>query len=273
MVSREEVASSLFRMATPSSMQNTSAICISIISHNQIAMVRELFDDFNNICNPRNFRVILTVNAPEEHSDIETDNLFELTVLRNNAPKGFAENHNTAFIHCDCDYFCVMNPDLRLSMDPFPPMLAILVGSNIGILAPLVLNDVGAIENSYRDFPRPMEILLKALGMVKPLQPIRNQSLFSPDWVAGMFMLFPAHIFGMMGGFDSRYFLYYEDVDICTRLTLRSFPVAVTGDASVIHLAQRHSHKKIRYLLWHIASVLRYFLSEPYRQIMKQRKR
>lgn len=50
-----------------------------------------------------------------------------------------------------------------------------------------------------------------------------NEKIIYPDWVGGMFMLFRRETFAQLGGFDQRYFLYYEDVDLCARLNLQGY--------------------------------------------------
>jgi len=80
-----------------------------------------------------------------------------------------------------------------------------------------------------------------------------------------MFMLFRADTYREIDGFDERYFLYYEDVDICARLRQRGYDVRLVPAASVIHAARRDSHRRARYLAWHIRSTLRFWRSEACR--------
>jgi GT2 family glycosyltransferase len=87
---------------------------------------------------------------------------------------------------------------------------------------------------------------------------------FFPDWVGGMCMVFPVAVFKQLGGFDQRYFLYYEDVDLCGRLKLSGYHAVVCPQATVIHHAHRSSHRQLKYLRWHLASMLRFFLSSVY---------
>jgi len=82
-------------------------------------------------------------------------------------------------------------------------------------------------------------------------------------------MMFPRSVFSLLQGFDERYFLYYEDVDICARLNLAGFPVAVLPECTVVHHAQRSSHRSLRYLRWHISSMMRFFMSPVYRELKR----
>ena len=67
-----------------------------------------------------------------------------------------------------------------------------------------------------------------------------------------------------LGGFDTRYFMYGEDVDFCLRLQLAGWRLARAGGASVIHAAQRVSHRSGRHLAWHLRSLLRLWTSPVY---------
>jgi GT2 family glycosyltransferase len=78
-----------------------------------------------------------------------------------------------------------------------------------------------------------------------------------------MFMLFRAETLRSMGGFDERYFLYYEDVDLCARLREAGYEVAVCTEASAIHAARRESRRNLRFAKWHLRSALRFFTSHP----------
>ena len=91
--------------------------------------------------------------------------------------------------------------------------------------------------------------------------------LIYPDWVAGMFMLLPVRTFEDLGGFDVRFHLYYEDVDLCARLGQASKRIICDLRVSVIHDARRDSHRKLKYLNWHIASMRRYFVKQRLRDL------
>jgi GT2 family glycosyltransferase len=78
-----------------------------------------------------------------------------------------------------------------------------------------------------------------------------------------MFMLFRSAAFRKVGGFDERYFLYYEDVDLCARLRRAGYDIRVEAAVRVVHDARRDSRRSVRYMAWHLSSILRYFLTRP----------
>jgi GT2 family glycosyltransferase len=86
-----------------------------------------------------------------------------------------------------------------------------------------------------------------------------GQNAFSPDWAAGMFLLFRSHDFRLLNGFDERFYLYYEDVDICTRAWNAGMIIVACPFVSVVHKARRESHRNLMFLSWHLKSMARYF--------------
>ena len=227
-------------------------------------MVLALLADLDRCCKTDLLEVILTLNLSEQLPFSTDDFSFPVVLLANSAPKGFATNHNQAFAKSTGQFFCVMNPDIQLIDDPFRALLTCLDDVGVGVAAPLVLREDGAIEDSARRFPTPLTILCKAVGKCKDSDYLIEEKPIQPDWAAGMFLLFPRAVFERLGGFDQRYFLYYEDVDICARLRLLGYAVVLCPQAKVIHHAQRTSHRSVRYLRWHLTSMLRFFLSPVY---------
>ncbi len=254
----------------------TQDIHVSVVSHGQAALVLRLLQDIEKHCRRTAVHVTVTINVPEPFDTHGYRFSFPVRFLQNPMPQGFAANHNTAFRHglteYPSDYFCVVNPDIRLMANPFPGLLRCLEQADVGVAAPLVLNVQGGVEDSARRFPTPFRILAKALGMRgQPDYPL-GQEVTSPNWVAGMFMLIPTATFRRLGGFDERYFLYYEDVDLCARMQLAGKVIRLCPEAKVIHEARRQSHRDFRYLRWHVASMLRFFLSKPFFRILWRRR-
>jgi hypothetical protein len=245
----------------------TKDISISVISHGQIHLIEELLYDIHNQCHDLSLQVILTLNL-EEVLPFPADGFsFPLDIIRNKVPRGFADNQNQAFALAAGKYFCVINPDIRFDEDPFAALITCLKDASIGVAAPLVLGEIGEMEDSARHFPTPLKIFCKAVGGCKGSDyTIKNETIY-PDWIAGMFMVFRREVFIELGGFDQRYFLYYEDVDLCARLRLMGYEVALCPVAKVVHHARRHSHKDLKYLKWHLASMTRFFLSRPFLKI------
>ncbi len=202
-------------------------------------------------------RIIVTRNIADGDGVVDTDRIL---IVQNATPKGFGANHNAAFVNTTAPYFCVLNPDIEFRVNPFPGLLTSLNGCGASVLAPSVVNSAGGPEDGARYFPTLRQLAFKMLGRHDgryALQP--NQSTSPVDWVAGMFMLFSAEDFKAIGGFDENFFLYYEDVDICTRLWKSGRSVMVDPDVQVVHDARRASHKSWRFMRWHAASMVRYF--------------
>lgn len=240
-------------------------VSISIVSHGQLKLVNDLLADIERYCDCRSLEVILTLNHPVEFNESIDSYSLPVKVIKNKFLKGFGANHNQAFQWAKGKFFCVMNPDIRLYEDPFPALLNGLEGDAVGVIAPIILNDRNLIEDSARLFPSPISIFFKLVNKLfnKSVKgaAVVNQSY---EWVGGMFMLFNMDTYKLINGFDERYFMYYEDVDICARLTNMGKQVVLCQSTSVIHLAQRASHRSMKHLRWHVASMLRFFFSKAY---------
>lgn len=76
------------------------------------------------------------------------------------------------------------------------------------------------------------------------------------DWVAGSGMAINKKIFNAIGGFDERFFLYFEDVDLCSRIWLAGYEVWHDRSAPVFHIESRASARSLRPLVWHLKSWL-----------------
>lgn len=244
-------------------MNPAPTISLSVVSHRQARLVRQLLGDIAaHVAGP--IEVFLTVNVRESIAFQPADFNFPLHIATNPAPKGFGANHNAAFSRSAGKFFCVLNPDIRLESDPFPPLVACFGPNRIGVAAPLITAPDGRVEDSARRFPTPLRLLKKAAGMGRRIDYAIGTEPFCPEWVAGMFMVFPRDVFEAMGGFDERYFLYYEDIDLCARLRIGGYKAIVCPAVSAVHDARRQSHRSLRYIRWHLASILRFFLSPSF---------
>ncbi len=236
-------------------------ISISVVSHGQLDLVFELLTGLREYCSDLHLELILTLNQ-EEVLPFALDSFpYPIKLLANPVPLGFAANQNQAFRHANGRYFCVINPDIRFTSNPFTTLIACLEDSRVGVVAPAVVGAGGALEDSARRFPTPIVILQKFLGQKFKQDYPLDKELIYPDWVAGMFMVFTRRVFEQVAGFDKRYFLYYEDVDICARMRLLGYWTVVCPRVSVVHEAQRRSHRSLKYLHWHLRSMIRFFLS------------
>ena len=243
-------------------------IIVSIVSHGHGAMVADLLSDIAGFAAPE-LSVVLTLNVPENLPTLPAD--LPVSIIRNGAPKGFGANHNAAFRAVPGDYFCVLNPDVRLPANPFPALVLLLDASRAGVAAPLATNAQGQLEDSARRFPTLVRLTVKFFNMLAGRRPPPDYEaqggLIEPDWTSGLFMLFKTKGYEAVSGFDERYFLYYEDVDLCARLRLAGFRVLVDPSVRVVHEARRDSHRNFRHALWHAISIVRFLSSSAGRRV------
>lgn len=236
------------------------SICLSVVSHAQTGLVEQFLKDLADCgAAARIDRLVLTSNLPEP--EIDPLGSLDFVHRENRSPRGFAANHNRAFELCEARYFCVANPDIRLERDPFPDLLACLEANpQAALAAPAVVSPDGVSEDNARHFPTPWSLLRKARGLDdgRYLEPMQGPT--PVDWTAGMFLLIRAEAFRAIGGFDDKFHLYYEDVDLCARFWKAGWGVLLHPGVTIEHDAQRASRKNLRYMAWHAASMARYFV-------------
>ncbi len=222
-------------------------------------MVERLLGDLADL--PEIDQIILTHNLPEPAVQIPAGLAGKVEHINNPQPKGFAENHNAAFSHCRNAYYCVLNPDVRLLENPFPALCAQLARPGVALAAPMAVGADMVKQDTARHYPTPLRIAIRVLGRRRNNYAFEfGDAPLEPEWVAGMFMLLRAEDYAAVDGFDESYFMYCEDVDLCARLWQRGGKVVLVPGVRVIHDAQRSSHRNLRFLYWHVSSLIRFFL-------------
>jgi N-acetylglucosaminyl-diphospho-decaprenol L-rhamnosyltransferase len=234
-------------------------VTLSVVSHGQNELVKHLVDDLDRYCETA-LELVLTENVPGVET-LSHHCTHPREVIPNSHPKGFGANHNAAFTRCRTPYFCVINPDVRLHADPFPGLIAILADRRVGVVGPLIRNPKGGVEDSARRFPTLPRLFRKLIrDTARPDYPWWEGPM-RVDWIGGMFMVFRSETYALLKGFDERYYLYYEDVDICQRLHRLGFDVVYNPGVEVSHDAQRGSRRDAGLALHHATSMVRYLTS------------
>jgi len=141
---------------------------------------------------------------------------------------GYGGGNNYAIRQARGEYLFIINPDNELPPDGLQKLVAALeADSSIGILAPRLEYDDGSARDSHRAFPTPFDVLIKRTflrhifrrRLSRYLRHDRDaRAVQETDWVHGACFLMRREFFEQLGGFDERYFLFFEDTDLCRRV-------------------------------------------------------
>ena len=230
-------------------------ITISIVSHSHSNLVSDLLNDLKDFGEIS--KIIITKNIKENSILVPQTLNKKIKFIENDKPKGFGSNHNYAANYCETVFFCVLNPDISFDENPFP-MLIKTIKQGASICTPAVLNSKNEIDDHVRKFPSFLTLLGKLVKIKDKVNYKINDEVFSSHWVAGMFMFFNYEHFKKLKGFDESFFLYYEDVDLCKRAKNLNFEIKVCPKVYVKHFAQRDSHKKLKFFIYHVKSLFKY---------------
>ena len=248
-------------------------LTISVVSHRQGQLVRDLLTSLQVHKPSCSFEVVLTLNTSEPDPTAGLKLTYPVKVIMNYVPYGFGKNHNRAFSISKGSYFCVLNPDIVFIEEVYSLLIKEMESLKAGIIAPGILDGSGEVQDNFRKLPTPGRLLARCLGgsRTDDLAVVNERGLAFPDFISGMFLLLKSSAFKELGGFEERYFLYFEDVDLSLRCRFAGHPVVVDTRIKVIHEAQMSSHRSLRYLWWHTMSALRFFTSSLFWRALKQR--
>jgi N-acetylglucosaminyl-diphospho-decaprenol L-rhamnosyltransferase len=216
--------------------------------------------------------VVLVDNASTDGSTEAASKAHpELRVLSNLTNRGFAAAANQGVAATTAPFVFLLNPDAEVTEGSLVSLVKIAADRpRAAVLGPLVRNTDGSIQASARKVPSLLESLGHAfLGPFAPnnrfsraytMAEWDRSSEREVEWVSGCAMLVRREAFHAVGGFDEGYFMYVEDVDICTRLRQAGWTVLFSPELEVVHETGVSARKRSRRLNFeHSRSIYRYF--------------
>ena len=220
----------------------------------------------------RRSREVLVVDNDSGDESVEVARSFEgVRVIETGENLGFAGGVNRGLAESAGRFITVMNPDVEVRPGALDALADFLeTHPEAGLAAPKLLNPDGTLQHSCRRFYTLTTLLLRRtfLGRLFPgAAPLRRHLMLdydhdtprAVDWVAGAMMTVRREALDDVGPMDDRYFLYFEDVDWCTRMQARGWSVHYVPEATVIHHWQRASRNFGPAARRHLRSGLRFF--------------
>lgn len=249
----------------------------SIVSHGHgNNAIRALNDVSKMFKSGDDLSLILTLNIPENIEALlgcATDQTkAHLTVRSNSKPSSFAQNHNRALIGVQSDYVAMVDPDIQINQDLVQTLETNLNDHSVGFVAPRAYSPEGLPEDNGREAPKPIDVVLRSLRRRS-----RNHSswmaptegIIRVDWLAGLFLACRSNVFNELKGFDEKYRMYCEDVDLGLRALYLGYSNLLLNDLHIIHPARRQSHSNIKHFLWHVQGFFRLWTSRPFRSLAR----
>ena len=182
---------------------------------------------------------------------------------------GFGAGHNLALRHNtfgSSKFHLICNPDISFSTTALNQLLSLVHARSEVLFIPNVCNIDGTRQDCCKLLPSPLNLFARrffpALGRRLDSRYLLANAVFTKEFFApslsGCFMLCRAEALVNVGGFDERYFMYMEDVDLSRRLAYFGGSMYLPS-VQIFHGFQKGSYKNIRLLKYHIHSAIKYF--------------
>ncbi len=233
-------------------------LAVIIINHQHGELYKSAVKSLENSTLENTYQIFFINNDGDFDKAWLAQTYPEIRIIENSTPKGFAENNNRIIRgNINFDYYLLFNPDA----DCFPEMVSKLVAvmeedPNIGAAGPRLMNPDGSTQPSRRRFASFVVLLIRALhidALFRDL-PIVNHYLMNDvafedltdvNWVTGAVMILRKTALDDVGLFDERFFMYFEDEDLCCRMWQKGWRVSYLNTAQAYHLHIAAGRKKI----------------------------
>ncbi|MEH3146771.1 MAG: glycosyltransferase family 2 protein [Methylobacterium frigidaeris] len=243
---------------------------VVIVNWNSGDLLRSCLASLDASRDAERLRVIVVDNdsADDSLADLPASR-HHLVILRNRENLGFGRACNQGAATGTAPVILFLNPDTRVEPDSLGIALAALASdARIGVVGARLLAADGTIQRSCAREPRPASLLWQAVSLDRVLPRLfpphfmrewDHASSRGVDQVMGAFLMIGRPLFDSLGGFDEDFFVYYEDVDLCTRARALGFEVRHVAEAPVWHRGQGTTEAvKERRLFYILRSQIQY---------------
>ena len=265
----------------PAGAGATPDVSVIVVSYNTREILRRCLARLAEELATVDGEAIVVDNASADGSaDMVADEFPAVQLVRSTVNLGFAAGNNRGFALARGRYVVLLNPDAFLGSGALARALAHMERSpHVGIAGGRLQDPAGRLQPSGRLFPSLLNELMVISGLAARYPRSRLFGRFDRtwadpdqaaqvDWVPGAFTIIRGRALGETGGFDERFFLYYEEVDLCRRMVQAGYEVWYWPDVVVTHIggassktvkAHEFSCAGSQLTLWRLRSALLYY--------------
>ncbi len=229
-------------------------LSIIIVSYNTKDLLLDCIRSIHENPPAGDYEILVADNRSSDGSEA-CASLPHVTFLPMGENLGFSKANNRALEKANGEYVLFLNPDTLLLKGTLDMCIhALHENPAYGCVGCRVLMENGKLDLACRrGFPTLKNSLFKFTGLDKlfknrffagyNLLYMPEDGVYPIDCIVGAFMLFPKTVLDKIGGFDERFFMYGEDIDLCYRVHLAGLKTLYNGTCGIIH-KKRASSKK-----------------------------
>ncbi|KTG16321.1 MULTISPECIES: glycosyltransferase family 2 protein [unclassified Guyparkeria] len=249
------------------------SIDIVIVNWNSGDQLRNCLKSLSRFVGTLSVRVVVVDNASTDGSADPLPHVSDrpVTLIRNEMNVGFGRACNQGAMASEGDLILFLNPDAEVfdgTLERVADEMLASENGRIGILGVQLMNPDGKVERSCSRAPTLGRLAAQAIGLTK-LPGLRGTGMKMLDWdhqssrdveqVIGAFFVVRRSVFDALDGFDERFFVYFEEVDLSYRARLAGWRVRYLAEARAFHAGGGTSGQiKARRLYYSLRSRLLY---------------
>ncbi|MGL5119241.1 MAG: glycosyltransferase family 2 protein [Plesiomonas shigelloides] len=261
----------------------SNVISVSLVIYNpdlkELSATLQCF--FNAILQHTTIELTIIDNSPsrfniqfDDYLSADLISKVNVTYLYKHNPNnlGFGKGHNQA-LKADAQYHLILNPDLEVAPDALKNALKFMEQHpECGLLTPYATWRNGQVQRLCKRYPTVFDLFLRGfmptifrdlfsqrLARYEMSDTLNDKDVYwDPPIVSGCFMLFRSEVLKQIGGFDPRFFLYFEDFDISLR-TAKVSRIAYVPQVKVVHHGGHASRKGWKHIKMFGRSMITFF--------------
>lgn len=220
-------------------------ISIIIVNYRSWNALDECLESINKVISQTFSFEVIVVDNNSDDGCLEgfREKHSKFSFFENSGNNGFSNGCNLGANEAEGRHLLFLNPDTRVTLNSLETILQTYVSNpEIGVLSCLQDDENGDYYNQDKLFPAFSRFFGTSRSLYRKLNKKKlnirfnhDSDLFYPDWVSGAVFLVSRNWFNKVNGWNENYWLYFEDVDFCKKISEVKGKIAVTRNATVYH--------------------------------------
>lgn len=248
-------------------------LSIALVSHNSRKDLTLLLPSLLQSLQGISSEIMIVDNCSEDSTaDYVRTNYPDIYVHENCRRRGYGANQNQNIARATGKYIALMNADMIVPPEVFHKLIRFMENNErAGIATCNICNPDGTCQYLNKREPAVFDLLARRFfpGSVKrmfqrrldcyEMRDVGYDQVVEVPFISGSFMFARTDLVKRLNGFDERFFMYFEDVDLCRRIR-RSASALYCPEVKIIHRWERSAHKSLKWALVFSMSGLKYYL-------------